>query len=537
MRMNLLESLSDNIQIDPAKCTACGICVDTCILDNLRMKLAPCRQACPLGVNCQGYVQLIARGEERKAMEVLRETLPFPGILSRICSRPCEDNCHHKQTGGQSVAIRALKRYLDVRFETEDAPLPKIMPDSGKAIAVIGAGPAGMTAAHDLRAHGHRVTVFEAGPAPGGMLRWAIPEFRLPRAVLERELALLGRMGVDVRCGVEIGKDKSFAEIKERFDAIVVATGCPEHAKLESGEQNINGFYYGLPFLHATRSGKFPAVGRNVIVVGGGNVAVDAAQTARRLGAVVVTLVCIESEDQMPAYPESLADAAAEGVRIEQAWGPTRFVDKNGTLTGVEFQRCLQVFDDQGRFSPCYDSCELMTLDADTAIIAVGQTYDHAFLDHLGLSVDAIKDADELTLQTADAKVFLAGDIVDGPASVVEAMARGRQAAESAHRFASNAHLGFGRRYAGPVETEFTIDTRRGVDRPRQKPVQHRCVDTGDFIEIEEAFRPEDARREAERCFSCGQPFGKYRTCWFCLPCEVACPHDALYVQIPYLLR
>ncbi len=537
MPMNLLESLSDNIQIDPAKCTACGICVDTCILVNLRMKLAPCRQACPLGVNCQGYVQLIARGEDRKAMEMLRETLPFPGILSRICSRPCEDNCHHNQTGSQGVAIRALKRYLDDRFGTEDPPLPEIMPDSKKAVAVIGAGPAGMTAAYDLRARGHGVTIFEAGSAPGGMLRWAIPEFRLPGAVLERETALLGRMGVDVRCGVEIGKDKTVREIRERFDAVVVATGCPEHATLKGGGQAAQGLYYGLPFLRAVRSGGQPAVGRAVIVVGGGNVAVDAAQTARRLGAAEVTLVCLEAGDGMPAYAQSIADAAADGVRIEHSWGPTRFVDENGVLAGVEFQRCLEVFDDEGRFSPCYDSCELMTLDADTAIIAVGQAYDQAFLDHLGLSAGAIENTDGLTLQTIDEKVFLAGDIAGGPASVVEAMARGRQAAESVHRFVSGEHLTFGRRYAGPIETEFTIDTCRDVVRSRQAPGQHRFAGTGDFEEIEEAFKPENARREAQRCFSCGQPFGKFRTCWFCLPCEVACPHDALYVQIPYLLR
>ena len=535
--MNLLESLSDNIVVDKAQCTACGICVDTCILDNLRLKLAPCRQACPLRVNCQGYVQLIARGEEAKAMELLRETLPFPGILSRICSRPCEENCHHRKMDGQAVAIRALKGYLDHRFAKDDPPLPSLQSDTNKRVAVIGSGPAGMVAAHDLRCQGHAVTVFETEAAPGGMLRWAIPEFRLPLDVLEREIELLTKMGVTIQCGIAIGKDKTIAELKNEFHALIVATGCPAPGTLNIDGENLPGVLYGLPFLHDVRAGQKPAIGQKVLVIGGGNVAVDAAQTALRLGTQDVTMVCLESDGEVPAYPEALQGALAEGVKIENAWGPGRFVSFEGVLQGVEFQRCLQVFDVDGKFSPCFDSCELMALDADTVIVAIGQARDMGFLARLHLSSEDITRTDALTLQTADEMIFLAGDVTGGSASVIEAMAKGRRAAESVKRFLSGEHLHYGRAYPGPFEMDFEIDTDRGVSRPRAEVEEHRCQGKGDFQELEKPFTQDIARREAERCYSCGQPFGKYRTCWFCLPCEVACPHEALYVQIPYLLR
>jgi NADPH-dependent glutamate synthase beta subunit-like oxidoreductase len=221
--VNLLESLSDNIVVDKDKCTTCGICVETCILDNLRMKLSPCRQACPLAVNCQGYVQLTARGEESKALELLRETLPFPGILGRICSQPCEESCHREKVDGEAVAIRGLKRYLADQYVEREIELPQIETDTGHTVAVIGSGPAGLLAAHDLRIRGHAVIVFEAEAAPGGMLRWAIPEFRLPLEILEKELGLLQGMGVNFQYGIALGKNKTLEDLKNDFEAIIIA--------------------------------------------------------------------------------------------------------------------------------------------------------------------------------------------------------------------------------------------------------------------------------------------------------------------------
>ncbi len=537
MRINMLESLSDNIVIDKDKCTFCGICVDRCVLDNLRMRLAPCRQACPLGVNCHGYVQLIARGKEEEAIKQLRETLPFPGILGRICSQPCESVCHRQKTEGQGISIRMLKKYLYDLEGDKKTPISEIEADSGRTVAVIGAGPAGMIAAHDLRMSGHRVTVFEAESAPGGMLRWAIPEFRLPLEILEKEIRVLEEIGISFKCGIRLGRDKSLEKLKSDFDALVVAVGCAKHGELNLAGEDSPGVFHGLPFLRSVRNGKPPEIGKTVVVIGGGNVAVDAAQTALRLGAEKVSLVALESEADLPAYPWAIRGASAEGVVMECSWGNPTFVLKEGVLAGLDLQRCVQVFDSDGRFLPAFDDCELRHLNTDTVILSVGQTLDSDPFAGSPLIVENRILADKLTLQTKDEKVFAAGDATSGPTSVVEAMAGGRRAAISVNRYIKGEHLRYGRSYAGPYETDFEIDTSRGSKGPRACIEEHRCAGKGDFSEIEQGFDTETARREANRCYSCGEPFGKYRTCWFCLPCEVDCPHEALWVEIPYLLR
>ena len=535
MRINMLESLADNIVINKDKCTFCGICVDRCVLDNLRMKIAPCRHACPLNVNCHGYVQTIARGEDQKGVDLLREMLPFPGILGRICSQPCEDQCYRKKMEGEAVSIRLLKRYLsDLE---EEIPIPNLPPNSGKRAAVIGSGPAGMMAAHDLRIKGHDVSVFESETEPGGMLRWAIPEFRLPLDILEKEIGLLKRMGVQFHCGVAVGKDKSVEEIKDEFDALIIATGCSTHEKLGIEGEDAPDIIHGLPFLRDVRIGTPPEIGKRVIVIGGGNVAVDAGQTALRLGAESVTMVTLESDQDLPAFPWALESAMTEGVKLECSWGNPAFHFENGKLKGMDFQKCMQVLDECGCFMPSFDDCQLKTLDADTAIVAIGQRADTAPFETISILSDGVFKADELTLQSADEKIFLAGDALSGSSSVVEAMAKGRQAAESADRFLTGEHLRYGRQYPGPIETEFIIDTDRGSENKRFSISTHRCSGPGDFKEIEQGYDMDTARKEAGRCYSCGQPFGKYRTCWFCLPCEVDCPHEALWVEIPYLLR
>jgi len=529
-RSNLLEALADNIKIDPDKCVQCGICIDTCILDNLRMKLAPCRQACPLEVNCQGYIQLILRGSDEAALEMVERELPFPAILGRLCSAQCEQNCHRKEIDGEAVAIRYLKRYVSDLAESGEPRVPEKDPPSGKHCAVVGAGPAGMLAAFDLLVKGHTVTIYDAEDEPGGMLRWAVPTFRLPEKILAAEWAKLTALGVKFVGGKALGRDINRKELIENHDAVILAIGCPRPKHLGIDGEKAKGVIHALDLLRQIRGGRPPEIGKNIVVIGGGEVALDAAQTSLRLGAEKVLIISLESRDIMPACKEALMLAESEGVVLDGSWGPTRILTENGRATHVELQQCLAVFDSLGRFAPRFDDCSLKTEPADTVIIAIGQERDPDW-------VENADSCDPMTLQSDEPSVFWAGDAVGGSSTIVEAMASGRQAAISVDRYLKGEHLKYNRAYAGPFVTEFDIDTRRGSQAKRVVPGIDIFKAPGDFKEIEQPYHEAQARMEAQRCYSCGNPFGRYRTCWFCLPCEVECPEEALWVEVPYLLR
>ena len=532
MDINFLTSLSENIRIDRDKCTACGRCVEVCILDNLRLQLSPCRQACPIGMNCQGYIRQIARGKNEDGLEKIREAAPFGGILSRVCSRPCEAKCNRTQVDGQAVAIRDLKRYL-----TDSAPpmIPPAIQEIPQKVAVVGAGPAGLTAAYYLCASGFKVTLYDKEPAPGGLLRWAVPEFRLPREVLDRDLAILPAMGVKFQGNRVFGKDLELEDLENKFDAVILSVGCygPTHLNVP-GEDSADVFP-ALEFMKKTRQKQPPKIGDRVVVVGGGNAAVDAAQTALRLGAKRVHLVSLEKRAEMPAFAWSVAEAEEEGIAIQNGWGPKEFRIQEGKLKGVAFKKCIAVCDAEGCFCPAYDEKTTMDLSAEAVILAIGQKLDNSLLAPW-MGVSSGVHFDPVTFQTKKAKVLVAGDLSKGPKSIVEAMAQGKEAALSVKRLLTGEDLYYERENGKPYELQFEPDWNRARKQARVAMPQIPLSRRKGFQEVAKGYSKQEALAEAERCLNCGIPVG-LRTCWFCLPCEIECPEEALYVEIPYLLR
>jgi NADPH-dependent glutamate synthase beta subunit-like oxidoreductase len=528
-----------NIFIHRDKCHVCGICIERCILDNLRMYLAPCRSACPIHMNCQGYVRLIAQGKEEEAAKEARKDLPFAGIIGRVCTRPCEDQCERKKVDQGAVHIRALKRYLaDVRPDIvhEPAPAPK---QSGKKVAIVGSGPAGLMAAYELAAKGHGVTVFDAASEPGGMLRWGIPAFRLPSAEIARAVRMLEEMKVHFQTGRRLGKELDAEKLESEWDALLLATGGGPALSLGIPGEGLPGVFQGLDLLRQVREGKTPRVGKSVIVIGGGNTAVDAALTCRKLGAEEVNLICLEERTQMPAFAAEVEEAAEEDIKIQNGWGPRKIMPHGQGSLRLEISRCLRIFDEGGRFSPQLDNFCGLSPSAESVIIAIGQQADLSALPgELQTSGRVTPIADRLTLQTRRAKVFAAGDMAFGPQSVIEAMGQGREAAVSIDRFLRGDTLRWGRAYGdGTCITDFPIDRAGAILRPRavlpRLPVESRKA----HIEVERTLGSKEAREEAERCLNCGRPGEVNQTCWYCLPCEIECPVDAMEVRLPYLVR
>ena len=528
-----------NIFIHRDKCFVCGVCVERCILDNLRMYLAPCRAACPIHMNCQGYVRLIAQGKEEEAAKEMRKDLPFGGIVGRVCHHPCEEKCERKKVDQGAVHIRALKRYLADQFpEIAYAPDP-VPQGTGKKIAIVGSGPAGLMAAYELARQGHAVKIFEAEPEPGGMLRWAIPSFRLPPEETVKAVGLLEKMNVRFETGTALGKDLELEKLEREWDAILLAMGGGSPARLNIPGEEMDQVYLGLDMLRSVRKGVLPQLGKSSIVIGGGNTALDAALVCRKLGVEEVTVICLEDRFQMPAFAKEIDEALEEGVKIQNGWGPRKIIGRDDHTLRLEISHCLRVFDKEGRFSPLYDDFVGLSASVDSVIVAIGQNPNASCLPaDLCSSTPPRIDADPLSLQTRRLKIFAGGDAAFGPQSVIEAMAQGREAAVSISRMLKGERLRWGRAYGDGISiTEFPIDRSLAVVRPRTRLSKQAFQSRSLNGEIEQTLSAQEAREEAERCLNCGRPGEVNQTCWYCLPCEIECPVDALEVRLPYLVR
>ncbi len=477
---------------------------------------APCVDACPIQLDIPKYVELIKDAKFAEALHVIRERLPLPGTVGRICPRPCEKYCRRANLD-EPISIKALKRFVaDHELSEEKGPQYQVTASEniGK-VAVVGAGPAGISCAYHLALKGHQVTIFEKLPLAGGMMAVGIPKYSLPSDILANEIKTIQKMGITFKTGISFGEDITLDGLKaDGFDAVFLGPGLHGSRRLGVEGEDAQGVMPGIEFLRDVALGREVKLGEKIIVVGGGNVAIDVARTVKRMGAAEVTMVCLETRQEMPAWEHEINDTLEEGIPIINCFGPNRFLEKGGNVTGIEFKRCTCVFDEQCHFNPQYDENDLQTLAADTVILAIGQCAELDFAPKQGIPLLASGglQADAVTFQTQLKWVFAGGDAVYGPESVVEAAASGKKAAIGIDRFIN--HL--------PVEPDNddffdqlfkTVkiydpdeEIRKVESKKRLRPVTLPPAERkSTFEEIEQGYSAQVAVAEAERCLRCYQ--------------------------------
>jgi heterodisulfide reductase subunit A-like polyferredoxin len=480
---------------------------------------APCRSACPAGVNAQGYLALVAAGKFYEAYDLIRERCPLPAVCGRICNHPCQGQCNRKDID-EAVAVRDIKRFAadyvhEHRAEYQPAA-PKAVTLREEKIAVIGGGPAGLTAAHDLTSLGYTVTLFEARPFLGGMLRLGVPAYRLPRDVLDREIAQLTAERVEVKLNTKLGRDITVDSLKkDGFKAIFVSTGAHQSIKMKLAGSDANGVMYGLDFLCQSNLGEKVALGKRVLVIGGGNVAMDAARAALRLGASEVTVVYRRGRAEMPALPEEIQQAEEEGIKFEFLTNPVKVVASSKNVTGLECQRMkLGKPDASGRRKPTPVEGSNYVIDADNVILAIGQAADLE-----GVPLKDGKIAADEWLRTEIPGVFAGGDVVLGPATLVDAMAQGHKAALAIDATLRGQQLP----EKQTKSTQLAPNPRTNVT-PTPRVAMRRIGDDArskTFEEVELGYTEEEAKAEAARCLACG-------LCSECGACIKACAPGAI---------
>jgi heterodisulfide reductase subunit A len=491
-----------------------------------RAGMPPCQAACPAGVNVQGYMTLTGAGKYGEALALVRERMPFASVCGRICARPCEDACKRGQVDAPS-AICYTKRFLgDYEKEQGIAWDPPRKDPREEKVAVVGAGPAGLSAAYFLALEGYQVTVFEKLPVLGGMLAVGIPDYRLSKEVLDAEIRMIADLGVTVKTGTAFGGDVTFESLEQDgYKAVFLATGLHVSRGLNVEGEDLEGVTGGIEFLRKWALDGDVTVGSSVVVIGGGNVAVDVARTAVRLGAKKVELVCLESREQMPAWEREILEAVEEGVVIHNSWGPKRFLESNGQVSAVELKRCTSVFDESGAFNPSYDEAEVLELPCDSVLVAIGQSSERLLLDRLGLEIapGGRISVDPDTLATSRPGVFAGGDGVLGPATFVQAVAHGRQAARSIHSYIEYGGLRPIEAKEKPVPPEISEAERRRTPpiSRHQMPMLEPEVRKNSFAPVELGFSEEMAQKEGQRCIECG-------ICCQCGECVRACGPQAI---------
>jgi formate dehydrogenase beta subunit len=505
----------DGPTLAESACRFCTACVEVCptgaltdkvevTATNKQRVLVPCKEACPAHIDVPRYVRLIADGKYAEAEAVIREKVPFPAVLGRICFHPCEEECRRGEVN-EPIAICNLKRFA----ADQDPDLWKshleTAPSSGKKVAIVGSGPTGLSAAYYLALLGHQVTVFESEAEAGGMLRWGIPAYRLPTEVLDGEIGDLLSLGIELKTETAVGRDVSVEELRADYDAVLVAPGAQLARRIPVEGSDLEGVLWGMDFLRDVRRGAELELPNRVVVIGGGGVAMDVALTALRLGAQEVQVACLECREEMPANEWEVEEAVEEGVILHPSWGPSRIVSDNGKAQGVELVCCTCVFDEQGRFNPSFDESETTSLETDMVILAIGQASELSFLEgtEIGTPGGLIK-ADKETMETGLAGVFAGGEVVSGPSTVIDAIAMGRQAAISIDRYLGG-HGDIEQALMPPEDHEPHLGRQEGFAELTRASMPALSVEQRHqgFDEVYLGYDEQTATDEASRCLRC----------------------------------
>ncbi len=522
-------------QIDYSRCTGCGVCARLCprrvmrVVSESRKVLhwnqldacaAPCQATCPTQIEIPRYLGFIAEGRYEDALRVIKEHNPMPLTIGRICPAPCEDVCRRSDVD-EAVNINDLKRFVaDLEFK-KGRRLPVLVhPDTGHRVAIIGGGPAGLTCAYYLRRLGHAPTIIEALPQLGGALRYGIPEYRLPKAILDWEIEGMLSIGIEARVDTRLGRDMTYESLlREGFEAFFIATGTPRGLWVGIEGEDLEGVQTGIDFLRDISLGMDIRLGRRVVVIGGGNVAIDVALSAIRLtGVEEVYTVCLEDRFNMPAWEHEIQDALTEGVVLNNSWGPRRILGEDGRAIGVEFKRCLSVFDETGRFNPEYDESQIMRINAESVLVTIGQGTDVEFLQtspelaKLALTPRGTIVVNGETMQTSIPHIFASGEIITGPNIAVQAIAGGRKAA-----WAIDQYLNFEEKpesaWVEPLSdlrvTALDLVDRDELERvPKSRRETVPRIPVGDrrknWQEVNLGLDESQALRASRRCLNCG---------------------------------
>ena len=504
---------------------------------------APCKTACPAHVAVQGYLKLAKEGRYDDALALIKKDNPLPAVCGHVCNRRCEDACTRGNVD-EAVAIDEVKRFLaerDLNAETRYIPkktIPSLKGGFDEKIAIIGAGPAGLSCAYYLALTGYKPTIFEKNEEPGGMLRYGIPSYKLEKDLLAAEIDVIRKLGVEIRCGVEIGKDITIEELREQgYKGFYVAIGCQRGRKPGITGENAKGTYAAVDFLREAGAKESFALEGDVVVVGGGNVAIDAARISSRCTDAKISMFCLEQRENMPASKEEIAEALEEGIELNCGWGPKEVLEEDGKVAGVVFKKCIRVLDEQGRFSPEYDEEQTVTIPCKHVIFSVGQAIEWGnMLDNLDLKrrPNGGALADKLTYQTSEPDIFVGGDVYTGPRFAIDAIAAGREGAISLHRYVhENCTLTIGRNRRDFVELDKNNISVDSYDTSkRQIPAKaDEKAQAATFRDLSHSLTEEQVKAETSRCLSCGASVVDPNKCIGCGVCTTKCVFDAIHLH------